>query len=140
MPHRDYSWGERLRLSKQFLHEAAAERDTAKAVRYSWIQSDSRRPMQDDDFEWDDDKARSNFQKHGVTFGEAATVFVDELAVVFPDPDHSLDEDRYLVIGVSATGRTLIVSHTDRENRIRIISAREANRREQKGYEDGTFP
>jgi len=96
--------------------------------------------MQADGFEWDDAKAQSNFSKHGVTFGEAATVFSDPLAVSYPDPDHSLDEERYLLIGVSAGGRTLIVSHTDRGDSIRIISAREATRREQKGYEDGTFP
>ncbi|MFO0804041.1 MAG: BrnT family toxin [Gemmataceae bacterium] len=96
--------------------------------------------MQDDNFEWDDAKAHSNFHKHGVTFGEAATAFADPMAVVWPDPDHSMEEERFLIIGVAASGRTLIVSHTDRDNRIRIISAREASRREQKGYEDGTFP
>ena len=96
--------------------------------------------MESDDFEWDDAKAASNFSKHGVTFGEAATVFSDPMSVSFPDPDHSLDEDRYLTIGVSASGRTVIVSHTDRENRIRIISARTATHREKQGYENGTFP
>lgn len=96
--------------------------------------------MDAEGFEWDDAKAASNFQKHGVTFGEAATVFSDPLAVTWPDPDHSIDEDRYLTIGQSAAGRTVIVSHTDRDDRIRIISAREATRREQQGYENGTFP
>jgi uncharacterized DUF497 family protein len=96
--------------------------------------------MEADGFEWDDAKAASNFGKHGVTFGEAATVFDDPLTVTWPDPDHSDDEDRFLTVGHSAAGRTVIVSHTDREDRIRIISAREANRREQRGYEDGTFP
>jgi uncharacterized DUF497 family protein len=96
--------------------------------------------MDADGFEWDDAKAASNFQKHGVTFGEAATVFDDPLAVTFYDPDHSDDDDRFLTIGLSAAGRTLIVSHTDRGDRIRIISAREATRAERKGYEDGIFP
>src|SRR4051794_36146155 len=85
-------------------------------------------------------KRRRIMGKHGVTFGEAATVFSDPLAVSFPDPDHSAEEDRYLTVGASGAGRTIIVSHTDRGDRIRIISAREATRREKKGYEDGTFP
>ncbi len=96
--------------------------------------------MQDDEFEWDDAKASSNHRKHGVTFGEAATVFHDPLAVTYDDPDHSDDEDRFLTIGRSAAGRVLIVSHTDRDGRIRIISAREASKAERQGYEDGTFP
>ncbi|HEX4611964.1 MAG TPA: BrnT family toxin [Urbifossiella sp.] len=96
--------------------------------------------MQDAEFEWDDAKAASNHRKHGVTFGEAATVFQDPLAVTFDDPDHSGDEDRFLTIGMSAADRVLIVSHTDRDGRIRIISVREASRGERQGYEDGTFP
>jgi uncharacterized DUF497 family protein len=75
------------------------------------------------DFEWDEDKARTNEVKHGVSFPEAASVFGDPLAVTFDDPLRSADEDRYLTIGLSATGRVLIVSHTDREAATRIISA-----------------
>ncbi|MGH7138011.1 MAG: BrnT family toxin [Pirellulales bacterium] len=90
-------------------------------------------------FEWDEDKARSNFQKHGVTFGEAETVFDNPLADTFFDPDHSDDEDRYLTIGESARGRLIIVSHTDRGDRVRIISARLATRAERKKYEDGNY-
>ncbi len=92
------------------------------------------------DFEWDDDKADSNLQKHGVEFSEAMTVFADPLALTGYDPDHSDDEDRFITMGQSAEGRLLIVSLTDRGEKIRIISAREANRRERKDYEDGNFP
>lgn len=89
------------------------------------------------EFEWDPEKAAGNLAKHGVTFQEAATVFGDPLAMTYFDPDHSEDEDRYLSIGHSNTGRLLIVSHTDRDERIRIISARQASRKERKSYEEG---
>ncbi len=92
------------------------------------------------DFEWDEDKADSNLRKHGVEFSEAMTVFADPLALTGYDPDHSDDEDRFITMGQSTEGRLLIVSHTDRDEKIRIISAREANRRERKDYEDGNFP
>lgn len=90
-------------------------------------------------FEWDDKKAAKNFEKHGVTFNEASTVFGDPLATLTYDPDHSDEEDRYLLIGHSARGRLLIASHTDREERTRIISAREATPRERRSYEDGSI-
>jgi len=89
------------------------------------------------DFEWDLNKAAANVGKHGVTFDEAATVFGDSLSLTVYDPDHSYDEDRYITMGTSADGRLLIVSHTDRDDRIRIISARKATRRERKVYENG---
>ena len=92
------------------------------------------------EFEWDDAKALSNEQKHGVSFTESMTVFADPLALTGFDPDHSDDEDRYVTMGVSADGRLLVVSHTDRGEKIRIISAREASRREKKDYEDGNVP
>jgi uncharacterized DUF497 family protein len=92
------------------------------------------------EFEWDDDKAASNEQKHGVSFPEAETVFADPLALTGYDPDHSDDEDRYITMGTSLDGRPLVISHTDRENRVRIISARVASRRERRDYEDGSFP
>ncbi len=92
------------------------------------------------DVEWDEDKARSNEIKHGVSLPEAATVFGDPLAVTFDDPLHSADELRYLTIGLSSRGRVLIVSHTDRGSANRIISARAASRAERKGYEDGSYP
>jgi uncharacterized protein len=88
------------------------------------------------EFEWDDKKASGNLRKHGVEFSEASTVFRDILSSTFPDPDHSIEEDRYITIGQSDLGRVLIVSHTDREERIRIISARTATRRERKAYEE----
>ena len=92
------------------------------------------------DFEWDDTKAAANEQKHGVPFTEAMTAFADELSLTGYDPAHSDDEDRYITMGMSAAGRLLVVSHTDRGDKVRIISAREATRRERKDYEDGNFP
>ena len=88
------------------------------------------------EFEWDKDKAASNLKKHKVSFDEAGTVFGDTFSKTFADPDHSIDEDRYITIGMSDRGRVLMVSHTDREDRIRIISARVATRRERKAYEE----
>ena len=89
------------------------------------------------EFEWDPDKAAVNETKHGVTFLEAATVFGDPLALTFVDPDHSVNEQRYLTFGLSRLGRFLIVSHTDREVRIRVISARVMTRQEVRIYEEG---
>ena len=89
------------------------------------------------DFEWDDEKATRNLAKHGVSFHEAATVLGDPLAMTYFDPDHSEDEDRYLTIGHANIGQVLIVSHTDRGDRIRIISARRVTRKERKSYEEG---
>lgn len=88
------------------------------------------------EFEWDGDKAANNLAKHGVASSEASTVFFDPLSLTQYDPDHSDDEDRYITMGVSAEGKLLLVSHTDRENRIRIISARRASRRDRKAYEN----
>jgi len=87
-------------------------------------------------FEWDPRKAKINFRKHGVAFTEAGTVFGDELAITVPDPDHSKNEDRYITIGWSSRRRLLMVSHTDRGESIRIISARELTTRERKAYEE----
>jgi uncharacterized DUF497 family protein len=92
------------------------------------------------EFEWDEQKAATNLEKHGVAFEEAASVFGDPLAITFYDPSHSIDEDRFLTIGISAEGRVILLSHTDRESKLRIISARVATRAERKGYEDGTYP
>lgn len=89
------------------------------------------------EFEWDPDRAARNLAKHGVAFAEAGTVFGDPLAITFFDPAHSDDEVRYLTFGHSTEGRLLVVSHTDRGNRNRIISARVATRRERKIYEEG---
>lgn len=89
------------------------------------------------EFEWDSDKAASNVSKHGIWFEEAAPVFGDPLSLTVYDPDHSHDEDRYIPTGTSTDGRLLLVSHTDREDRVRIISARVATRRERMAYENG---
>ena len=87
-------------------------------------------------FEWDARKAAANSRKHGVTFPEAITVFADLLAKIFDDPDHSLSERREIIIGQSSRGRLLLVSFTDRGDRIRIISARTVTRRERKAHEE----
>jgi uncharacterized protein len=88
-------------------------------------------------FEWDENKAAINLLKHQVSFGEAKTVFDDPLYVDFYDPDHSDDEERYLIIGESSQGRLLIISYTERGNSIRLISAREVTRSEREVYEEG---
>ena len=88
-------------------------------------------------FEWDDNKAETNSSKHGVSFEEAKTVFDDLLYVDFYDPDHSEDEERYLIVGHSNRGRLLIVSYTERGDSIRLISAREVTRSEREAYEEG---
>lgn len=87
-------------------------------------------------FEWDERKSRTNESKHGVSFSEAQSVFYDENALLIPDPDHSQDEDRFVLLGVSAAAHVLVVCHCYRESDeiIRIISARRANRTEQASY------
>lgn len=89
------------------------------------------------EFEWDTPKAEANIQKHGVSFDEAASVFLDQLAVSGQDPDHSVGESRYITFGMSSLGRMLSVSHTYRPGGIRIISARRVTRNERKLYEEG---
>lgn len=91
------------------------------------------------EFEWDPNKAASNLRKHGVTFGEAATVLGDPLSITVLDPDHSLEEDRYITVGLSYRLRLLIVAHVERDARTRIISARELTRKEKKAFEEGGF-
>jgi uncharacterized DUF497 family protein len=86
-------------------------------------------------FEWDEEKAATNFKKHQVSFEEAKTVFNDPLSITVLDPDHSIDEDRYIDIGMSSQERLLVVVYTERGQNIRLISSRQATRREQKAYE-----
>ncbi|MGM0540667.1 MAG: BrnT family toxin [Thermodesulfobacteriota bacterium] len=87
-------------------------------------------------FTWNEDKAANNFTKHGITLEEAATVFNDPYFIDFYDPDHSEDEDRFIIIGMSNLQRLLIVSYTERQSSIRLISARETTRQERKTYEE----
>lgn len=87
-------------------------------------------------FEWDAKKAAANVKKHGVTFEEACTVFGDPLAILMPDPDHSVGEHRYLVLGMSNRHRLLVVAHAERPPRTRLISARPATRKERQTYEE----
>ena len=83
-------------------------------------------------------KAENNLRKHGVSFVEAATVFFDALSVTIPDPLHSAGEDRFVITGLSNRQRHLVVVHLDRDDKIRIISARMASSRERKRYESAT--
>lgn len=85
--------------------------------------------------QWDPSKARSNFTKHGVSFVEGASVFDDSFAITMDDRDHSIGEFRFLTIGYSDRNRILVVSYTDRDDEIRIISVRPANSKERKIYE-----
>ena len=88
-------------------------------------------------FEWDGEKAKANFKKHGVTFDEAGTVFTDPFSVTIQDPGHSADEQRYVDIGRSDKGRVLVVVYTERGSKIRIISCRKATPSERTMYEEG---
>jgi uncharacterized DUF497 family protein len=88
-------------------------------------------------FEWNDVKAAANRRKHRVSFEEAATVFLDPDAQVFDDPDSDVSESRYLLVGLSAARRTVVVVHVERTKRLRLISARVATRRERRAFEEG---
>jgi len=88
------------------------------------------------EFEWDPQKAAKNLRKHKISFPEAATVFNDPFSVTVSDPDHSAEEDRYIIIGVSHRFRYLIVAFAERNDRIRIINARQLTRAERKAYEE----
>ena len=92
--------------------------------------------MNDLCFEWDEKKNRENIRKHGLPFEEAQTVFLDENAIRFFDPDHSQDEDRFIMLGMSFKLRVLVVCHCYRKNDtvIRIVSARKADKHEVKDY------
>ena len=91
-------------------------------------------------FVWDPQKAVANERRHGVAFQEATTVFDDPLSVTIPDPDHSDDEQRFLLLGLSTRGRLLVVAHVERGDSIRLISARRADRRERRTYEEESQP
>lgn len=88
------------------------------------------------DFEWNPLKADRNRRKHGVSFHEAATVLEDNLSITYHDPDHSAAEHRYITVGMSRSGRILLVSHTDRGDKVRIISARKTIPQERRHYEE----
>ena len=88
-------------------------------------------------FEWDEEKAEANVKKHRVSFDEATTVFIDPFSVIIPDPDHSVDEQRYIGLGSSDKGRILVVVYTERGSNVRIISCRKATSSERKLYEEG---
>lgn len=94
--------------------------------------------MADLRFEWDPRKADANLRKHGVSFDEAQTAFLDDIALVMADPDHSAAEDRFLLLGATASSKLLVVCHCyrGRDELIRLISARRANRREKATYRE----
>jgi hypothetical protein len=89
-------------------------------------------------FEWDPEKAKRNYRNYKVSFEEAVTVFYDPLSATFDDPDHSVGEQRFITVGFSSHGRLLVVSHSERGESVRIISARRANARERKRHENQT--
>ena len=88
-------------------------------------------------FEWDSKKAQSNKRKHGITFEEASTIFGDPLSITIPDPAHSIGKDRFITLGISINDKLIVIVHTDRDDIIRIISARKATRNERMQYEQG---
>ncbi len=90
--------------------------------------------------EWAREKAAANLKKHNVSFDEGATVFNDPLSITIPDPDHSLDEERYIDIGASDRGRLVVVSYTERGTNLRLISCRKANPTERRRYEETNDP
>lgn len=87
-------------------------------------------------FEWDAEKGKQNLNKHRVSFEEAASAFGDPLSLTILDPDHSDREDRFILLGQTAGGRLVVVAHTGRGDRIRIVSARLATKRERQAYEE----
>ena len=87
------------------------------------------------EFEWDEAKAAANLELHGVSLPEASTAFGDPLSVTIADPDHSEDEQRFILLGLTFSGRLVVVVHTDRDGTTRLISARLATRRERRSYE-----
>jgi uncharacterized DUF497 family protein len=88
-------------------------------------------------FEWDARKASANLRKHGVSFVEASSIFLDPLSATGNDPDHSIEHRRFVTFGVSSEGRLLVVAHAERDDAIRIVSARQVTRAERKLYEEG---
>ena len=92
--------------------------------------------MADSEFEWDEEKAKSNLKMHGVSFEEGVTIFNDPEIATISDPDHSKDEERFISIGLSGKTGLLVVIHTFREERIRLISCRKATIAERRAYEN----
>ncbi len=88
------------------------------------------------DFDWDREKEKKNISKHDVDFDEASSIFNDPIYITFLDEEHSTNEERYITIGLSSKGRLLLVAHTDRNNHIRIISARKATKNEERFYQE----
>jgi uncharacterized DUF497 family protein len=90
-------------------------------------------------FEWDEVKAKTNFKKHKVSFEEGKTIFNDSFLFTFSDNEHSANEERFINIGFSANGRILVLTHTERQDKIRIVSCRKATTQERRFYEENSF-
>ena len=90
-------------------------------------------------FEWDEVKAKANLKKHKVSFEEGKSIFNDAFLFTFPDDEHSENEERYVNVGLSANGRILVLTHTERQGKIRIVSCRKATPRERSFYEEGSL-
>jgi uncharacterized DUF497 family protein len=90
-------------------------------------------------FEWDPAKDSANRRKHNVGFAEASTVFDDPLSITVPDPDHTISEERFVIVGMSSERSLLVVVHTVRGERIRLISARSATKHERRNYEESSL-
>jgi uncharacterized DUF497 family protein len=88
------------------------------------------------EFEWNKNKAKENLKQHNVSFEEAISVFIDNLSVTIHDNEHSVNEDRFIDIGLSNKSRIIVVVYTERKDKIRIISARSATKNEMKNYEN----
>lgn len=90
-------------------------------------------------FEWDEAKAKANLMKHKVSFEEGKSIFNDAFLFTFPDDKHAENEERYVNVGLSAKGRILVLTHTERQGKIRIVSCRKATPRERSFYEEGSL-
>src|SRR5215203_5552537 len=123
-------------LLLKFRQRCGAAGDAGRYAAFS-IEAENRRCYTSFmEFEWDEEKAGANLAKHGVSFEEARTVFDDPLYVDFYDPDHSIEEHRYIIVGESRHGRLLLVSYTERGRVTRLVSAREVTRSEREAYEE----
>ena len=131
-PGQDSDWGRKAPCS------SFASPTTPTGQRPGPVRS-ARRKIQAVDFEWDPEKDARNQAKHGVDFAEARTIFGDPFELATPDPDHSVGEYRFLSTGLSESNHLLVVSYTEREERIRIISARYASPREREVYESRRY-
>lgn len=123
-----------------FLHQVhSLVVDSPNILRYNQLTIGGHDCTVGIDFEWDPNKAARNLQKHGVSFEEAVTVFRDDFSISVPDPDHSLEEERFITVGLSSRNRLLMIAHTERGDSIRIISVRKLTPMERRQYEEASW-